>query len=220
MNAGFRLIKTALLAQLTGAVVLPFTATGTNGSAVLTGVSTTAGLFQGFPVFGPGAVSMATIASVNTGASTLTLSDPLTMSGTGEAFTTGFLTTGGRVQHWSECTEQPALFLRRTGVHDDDQGDGLIATTMDFEAWIYVNSGQNPDADPDDMLVSIEQLVRTALAPSLYDDDEGRFTLRTALAALGLPPIHWCRIEGKTDVATGDQGPQAILRIPIRVTLP
>lgn len=220
MTSNFRPVKTALLAQLVGAVQLPFTATGAVGNVVLTSVSSSAGMFAGLPVFGPGVVSGATIVSINSSAGTVTLSDALTVAGSGEAFTTGFQTTGGRVVHWGQVTEQPALFLRRTGMHDEAWDDGLIRTTIEFEAWIYCNSGQNPDADPDDMLSAIEELVRNALLPTPYDEDEGRFTLHSAMAAIGQAPVYWCRIEGKSDISPGDQGPQAIARIPIRVTLP
>jgi len=222
MNADFRLVKKALLAQLSAAVVLPFTAQAQAGNATLLAPGTIAGMFPGLPVFGPGIDSGTVIAAIDPAGNSITLSQPVDASATNGtySFSTGFQTTGGRVQHWSQVAAQPALFLRRTGVHDDLFGDGLIATTLDFEVWVYCNSGSDPDADPDDVLAAIEQLLRAALVPSLYDEDEGRFTLRTALAALGLPPVHWCRIEGKTDVSTGDQGPQAILRIPIRVTLP
>jgi hypothetical protein len=209
MNTNFEPVMAALFARLVAAATITFTATGTAASATLTAVSSTAGLFAGLPVFGPGVVAGCTLASV--GSNTVTLSDPVSTGGAGEIFSTGFLTTGRRVIHWTQVAEQPALFLRRTGVHDEDQGDGLIMTTLDCEVWIYCNAGQNPDVAPDSVLTGLEQLIRTALQPGPADD-EGRYTLA------GL--AYWCRIEGKSDISPGDQGPQAIARIPVRITLP
>ena len=118
-----------------------------------------------------------------------------------------FVPTGRRVKHWSQVSEQPALFLRRTGALDHYNGSMPI-TTMDCEIWIYCNAGQNPDIAPDEVLTTLENQVRASLAP----DDQMRFTIG------GL--VYWCRIEGKSNISPGDQGPQAIARLPIRITLP
>jgi len=122
-----------------------------------------------------------------------------------------FATTGRRVQHWTQVSEQPALFLRRTGVMYDYQGL-LPIRTLVCEAWIYCNVGQDPDANPDATLTDLEASVLARLAPDVRDDDEARFTLG------GL--VYWCRVEGRSDISPGDQGGQAIARIPILITLP
>lgn len=224
MNADFYMIKTALLNQLTGAVMPTFTAGATANSATLTAPSSIAGLFTGLPVFGIGAAAGVTIAAIAANGSSITLSQPMTTDtvGTTTAFGAGFVQTGARAVRWNDVADQPALFLRRVAVHDDEEGDGLVRTALDFEAWIYSNAGADDDVDPDVTLTALEQLVRNAINPDLlpHDNDEGRFTLATALAALGLPPAYWCRVTGHSMIFTGDQGPQAIARIPIRVTLP
>lgn len=120
---------------------------------------------------------------------------------------TNFLTMGRRVQHWSQVAEQPALFLRRTGNTDEYSGH-LSITTLDCEIWIYSQTGQDPDAIPDQALSALDAQVRT----SFVTDDDARFTLG------GL--VYWCRIEGKSDYSPGDQGGQGISRIPVRITLP
>lgn len=118
-----------------------------------------------------------------------------------------FVSTGRRVIHWTQCPNQPALFLRRTGMFDHHTGSMPIIT-MECELWIYCNAGEDLDAVPDAALTGLETEVRACLAP----DDQNRFTIG------GL--VYWCRIEGKSDISPGDQGPQAIARIPVRITLP
>jgi hypothetical protein len=118
-----------------------------------------------------------------------------------------FVSTGRRVIHWTQCAAQPALFLRRIGMSDHHSGSMPIIT-MECELWIYCNAGENLDVAPDTALTVLENEVRASLAP----DDQNRFTIG------GL--VYWCRIEGHSDISPGDQGPQAIARIPVRITLP
>lgn len=118
-----------------------------------------------------------------------------------------FITTGRRVKHWTQVSDQPAFFLRRTGMMDSHNGSMPIVT-MECEAWIYCNAGEDPHVAPDEQLTILETKLRDSLAPN----DQMRFTLN------GL--VYWCRIEGKSDISPGDQGPQAIARIPIHITLP
>lgn len=212
MNTAFEPVMAALFAHLIGAATLSFTANATGDSAVLTSVSGFTGLFAGLPVFGPDLPSAAVIQSLNPGAGTVTLTTPVAANAVGAAFTTGFLTTGRRVLHWNQVSDQPALFLRRTGVTDEsDHSNFFGMTTLECEAWIYCNAGQDPDADPDAALTALERMVRDSFVPDT-DYGDPRFTLAET--------VHWCRIEGKSDISPGDQGPQAIARIPIRVTLP
>ena len=118
-----------------------------------------------------------------------------------------FQTVGRRVQHWGQVEDQPALFLRRTGMLDHHNGSMPI-TTIECELWIYCKAGEDPDIAPDEILTGLENEVRAALAP----DDSNRFTIN------GL--VYWCRIEGKSDIFPGDQGAQAIARIPVHITIP
>jgi hypothetical protein len=207
MSADFEPVMAALFSALQAAATRTFTADATASSATLTSVSSFTGLFAGLPVFGPGVPGGATIASLNAGAGTVTLSAAVSASGSGVGFTTGFLTTGRRVQHWSQVSAQPALFLRRTGTVDDYSGEMPI-TTLECEVWIYSQAGKDPDAVPDEALSNLDQMVRAAFAA----DDDMRFTLG------GL--VYWARIEGKSDYSPGDQGGQGISRIPVRITLP
>jgi hypothetical protein len=124
-----------------------------------------------------------------------------------QATTTGIETFGRRLQHWSQVSEQPALFLRRIGT-DDTYSGTLSITTLDLEIWIYSQAGKDPDAIPDAVLSTLDAQVRGSFVP----DDDARFTLG------GL--VWWCRIEGRSDYSPGDQGGQGISRIPVKITLP
>jgi hypothetical protein len=126
------------------------------------------------------------------------------------AQTTGFETTGRRLRHWNQVAAQPALYVRHTGTTDAYCGQ-LPMPTLDCEVWIYSNAGKNPDVAPDTSLNTLVQQVRSCLTP-VDPTDDGRFTLN------GL--VYWCRIEGRSDYSPGDQGGQAIARIPVRITLP
>ena len=202
----------ALLAHWQATCVIAFSADATEASPALANVSDFTGLFAGLPVFGPGVVAGATILSLDEGAAALTLSDPVDTAIVGGAFTAGFQTTGRRLLRWDEVSAQPALYLRRVGATDQYDHDSLFSiTTLECEAWIYCNAGQNPDLAPDIGLTASERLLRQSLA---YDDPGGdaRFTIGGR--------VYWCRVEGKTDASPGDMGGQAIARVPIRITLP
>lgn len=207
MIGSFEPAMSALFAALQAAATLNFTATAVNGNATLSSVSSFTGLFAGLPVFGPGVTRGATIASLNSGAGTVTLTLPLTASGTGVAFTTGFMTTGRRAQPWTNVAEQPALFLRRIGTEDEPSGT-LGRTTLECEVWIYSKAGEDPDAIPDQTLSNLDMMVRAAFTP----DDDARFTLGHT--------VYWCRIEGRGVYSPGDLDGQGISRIPVRITLP
>jgi hypothetical protein len=199
----------ALFAHLVAAATFTFTADATATSPVLASVSAFTGLFAGMPVFGAGVEGGAVIQSLNPGAGTVTLSAQLGTPGTAVSFTTGFLTTGRRVQHWTQVNEQPALFLRRTGSEDHYSGEMPI-TELDCEVWIYSNAGQDGDAIPDEALSNLDWMIRSAFAPDLFGDFV-RCTLGNA--------VYRARVEGHSDYSPGEQGGQGISRIPVRLTL-
>ena len=210
MNNAFEPVMEALFASLQAAAVLPFTASAAVGSTTLTSVSTFTGLFAGLPVFGPGVSSGTVISALNPDAGTITLSNPVTSAVTAGAFTTGFATSSRNASHWTQVSSQPALFLRRIGVIDEEQ-ETFTITTLECEAWIYSNAGANPDVVPDMVLACLEQLIRQSFVPD-GDYGDNRFTLG------GM--VYWCRVSGKTRVATGDPSGQAVAKIPILITLP
>lgn len=213
MNTDFGPVLEALMSHLEATTAFPFTADAVAASAVLASVSDFTGLFPGIPVFGPGVPKGATIIALDVGAGTVTLSAPVGASATAGAFAAGFQTFGRRAQHWNQVAAQPALFLRRIGTEDTYGPDSVWSiTTLECELWIYCNAGQDPDVAPDTGLNYLEQLVRQSFSPDPpYGDDE-RFTIS------GL--VHWCRFEGRGDSSPGDQGGQAISRLPVRITLP
>ncbi|CAN5577017.1 hypothetical protein BH10PSE14_BH10PSE14_06740 [soil metagenome] len=201
----------ALFAHIVGAVTVAFTANIVAGDVVLRNVSNFTGLFAGLPVFCDGIERGTAIAALSPGAATVTLSLPPATAGTAATVTTGFLTTGRRVPHWNQVSDQPAFFLRRTGVTVQNDDNFMPIITIECEAWIYCNAGQDPTVAPDQVLTPLERMIRDSFVPDASYGDE-RFTLG------GL--VHWCRFEGRADISPGDQGPQAIARLPIRITLP
>ena len=210
MNTDFEPVMAAQFAALQAAATLNLVATAAANSPILTDVSDFSGLFPGLPMFGPGVVRGATILSLDPEAASLTLTAPIAAAATDAAFTTGFLTTGRRRQHWSQVKAQPALYFVRIGATDEED-EPFVKTTLEAEAWIYANSGQNPNAVPDTMLGCLERMVRRCFVPVGADQLEGRFTLGRM--------VYWSRISGRTDAWPGDQGPQAVAKIPIRITL-
>jgi hypothetical protein len=121
--------------------------------------------------------------------------------------TNGFKTTSRRLQHWEDVSDQPALFLRHNATTDEYRGQ-LQIRIVEAEIWIYSNAGEDPDVAPDVDLNDLVQQVRACFR----EDEDGRFTLNHL--------VYWCRTEGRSDYSPGDQGPQAIARIPVRITLP
>jgi hypothetical protein len=212
MNDAFEPVLEALFANLQAAATLSLSANASANSPVLSNVSNFEGLFVGLPVFGPGVARGASILALDPQAETLTLTAAVSAVGVEAPFSTGFMTTGRRLQHWTQVAAQPALFLRRIGTIDEyEHGSFFSRTTLECEVWIYSSAGKNPDAVPDVMLGCLDQMVRQSFAP---DGDYGdpRYTVG------GL--AYWCRIEGKSDYSPGDQGGQAIARLPVRITLP
>ncbi len=205
----FEPVMAALFDRLCGAATIAFAADATPSSAVLTNCSTTDGLFPGLPVFGEGVCSGVTILAVDADARTVTLTDELTEALSAASFTTGFLTTGRRVQHWSQVTEQPALFLRRVGSDDAYSGEMPI-TELECEVWIYSKAGEDPDAIPDEALSNLDWMIRQAFAPDVYGD-----FVRNTIGNR----VYWARIHGRSDYSPGDQTSQGISRIPVRITL-
>jgi hypothetical protein len=209
MNTNFGPVLEGLLSHLQATTVLPFTANASAASAVLTGVSDFSGLFEGLPLFGPAVPNGATIQSIDAGEGTMTLSLPVSAAASGAQFSAGFQTWSRRLQHWTQVSAQPAGFLRRVGTTDAYDPESVWSiTTLECEIWIYCDAGKDPAAAPDDALNYLEQLVRQSFAP----DDDQRFTLGGQ--------FYWGRFEGRGDASPGDQGGQAISRMPVRITLP
>lgn len=207
----FEQVMAALFAQLVGAAQLEFTASATDGSVTLTGVSDATGLFPGIPIFGPAISQGALIQAIDTVGGTVTITQPVTADVSAGDFTTGFMTTGRRVRHWDDNVDQPALFLRRLGSEDHYSGEMPI-TELDCEIWIYSQAGDDPDAIPDAALSNLDWMMRQALAPDAWGD--------FVRCTLGIPNlVYWARVTGRSDYSPGDQSGQGISRIPVRITL-
>jgi len=213
MNTDFEPVMAAQFAALEAAATLNFTGNAAANSAVISAVADLPPqLFVGLPVFGPGVPQGATVQAFDPEVETITLTAPIGAAAEGAAFTTGFQTTDRRKKHWSEVAAQPALFFCKVGVTTEVDPESYFSiNTLECEIWIYANSGQNPDAVPDTQLGILDQMVRATFAPDgAYG--ENRFTLGGRVWS--------ARIEGRADYWDGDQGPQAVAHIPVRITLP
>lgn len=123
----------------------------------------------------------------------------------------GFKTTGRRLVLWSQCPEQPALFLRNVG--DDYPAKvarGLpTRVTLHAEIWLYANVGVSPANVPGTTLNNLIDLVEAALKPApAYE-----------VQTLGGLVSH-CWIEGRIELDPGDIDGQAKAIIPIRILVP
>jgi hypothetical protein len=199
-------ILTALFNKLVASVATNFAADTQANSVALVNPSTTACLFVGLPVFGAGVPRGAVITNL----SPLTISQAATANALQVPMTTGFLTFSRRFKHWSDVTEQPALFLR-----DTDEQIEYINTVMQrqiikAEIWIYSNAGQDPDAVPGTALNNLLDAVQCAFAPD--QPGTGMFTLG------GL--VNWCRLAGKIEKEPGDIGGQAIAVADVEIIVP
>lgn len=200
----------ALLAVLAASVTINFTGTGTKNSATITGVSTTAGMFAGLPVFGPNVPRGAAIQSFDANAGTVTLTDALTDDSPAGAFSTGFQTVGRRVKYAKDVNAQPALFLRHTADEDESDWGALNHTIIECEVFVFSRAGEDPDAVPDTTLSHLVRAIRRAMKPD--DDDRQVFTLG------GI--AYWCGIKGRSEYDDGALDGQSKAYIPISIMLP
>lgn len=199
-------VLSALFNALIASVQTAFTADTSSGLATLANPSTTTGLFVGLPVFGAGIPRGAVIQTL----APLTLTLPATVTATGVAMTTGFLTFGRRFRHWSDVTAQPALFLRDGDEELEYHNIILQRQTIKAEVWIYSRAGDNPDLAPTIALNNLLDAVQSAFEPD--SPMERRFTLG------GL--VEWCRLVGSILKSPGDLDGQAIALADVEIIVP
>lgn len=122
---------------------------------------------------------------------------------------TAFKTLDRRVQPWGEVASQPALFLRQVGVDDVSHNNIYLVTTLDVEIWIYAQGGADKNIPGAILLNKLIKDVRNCFVP---DDPRGVFTIG------GL--AFWCRVEGRTEIDTGDLDAQGKALMRLKITLP
>ena len=208
MSARREPIMLALMSRLASSIATSFTGTTTYGSAVVTGISSTTGLFVGLPVSSARTVAGTTIASIDS-ATQVTLSAAAASAGIA-SFTTGFLTVSRRLKLWRDVAAQPALFVRNA---DDDVANRPhrmpARLTINAEAWIYNQTGPSEAAAPAVLQNYLLDALTDALEP----------TAGTETLTLG-GLVHNCWIEGNIERHPGDLDGQAIAIVPIRILLP
>ena len=121
-----------------------------------------------------------------------------------------YKTTGRRLLLWDKVPEQPALFLRHVGDDVPARRSGMPPrVTMECEAWIYSNAGQNPDVAPEAALNDLLDGIDLALRPPPGLEAQ----------TLGGAVIHaWP--EGRVEIHPGDLDGQAIAIVPIKILVP
>lgn len=209
MTAQREPIMQALMSLLASAIATNFTGSTSYGSAVVTGITSTTGLFVGMPVSSTRTPAGATIASIDS-TSQVTLSADATSAGANVAFTTGFRTVSRRLKLWGDVAAQPALFVRNA---DDDVANRPHRMprrlTLNVEAWVYNKSGPSEADAP--------SVLQNYLLDALCDVLEP--TAGNEVVTLG-GLVHNCWIEGNIERHPGDLDGQAIAIIPIRILLP
>lgn len=208
MTARREPIMDALMSLLASSIASSFTGATTYGSAVVTGIASTTGLFVGLPASSQRVVPGTTIASIDS-ATQITLSASASSAGSA-TFTTGFLTVSRRLKIWRDVAAQPALFVRNADDTVADRPHRMPARlTMNAEAWVYNQTGPGEANAPSVLQNYLLDALCDALEPA---------TGVELLTLGGL--VHNCWIEGTIERHPGDLDGQAIAIIPISILLP
>lgn len=197
-------VLTALLAKISSALVVGFTADLSAKSAVLSNPSATTNLFVGLPVFGPQFPG----GTVITALSPLTVSLPATANARAQALTSGFATVGRRAKFLAD-TPMPALYVKAPDEDLTYQGINQVQM-IKAEVWLGTRAGEDPDVVPETALNNMLDAVQGALKP----DD-----LQRGICTLG-GLVSWCRMNGKVEKDTGDLGPIAVAVADVEIFVP
>ena len=128
---------------------------------------------------------------------------------TAKAAPTDFKEFSRKLKFWTECSVFPCFFLRGIGFTDDWTGQGLQRIWIESEIWFYAKT-EPPAASPSEYSNFLMQQVRDLFKPD--DNERGEFTIG------GL--VDRCRIEGRTDLDSGDLDGYIKGTVPVRILLP
>jgi hypothetical protein len=121
----------------------------------------------------------------------------------------GFVTTSRRLRHWTDVApeEKPALFQAQ-------KTQGAAPVTNQPTRWhlyadlfVYVDTGQDPDAVPATLLNNLVDAIDAALSPN---------PVTAAPQTLG-GLVTYCRISGTILTDEGTLGSQAVAIIPVEI---
>lgn len=113
------------------------------------------------------------------------------------------------LKFWVDCSVFPSFFLRCIGMSDEWSGDGLQRIFIEAEIWFYAKTDALA-ASPSEYANTLMAQVRALFTPD--NDERGEFTLGGLVAS--------CRIEGRTDLDSGDIDGYIKATIPVRILLP
>jgi hypothetical protein len=123
-----------------------------------------------------------------------------------------FATASRRLQLWSSMasSDKPALFLCERGDMYVRGSEAVPeAVTMELEAYLYTDAGNDPNCVPSSLLNSLIDAIDAALVPDRL----------TGLQTLGGLVSH-CWIEGKIMKDAGDLDGDGVAVIPIKILVP
>lgn len=118
-------------------------------------------------------------------------------------------TVSRRLRHWSEVSpvEQPSIFMIQRGERPVQRRGLPSAWMLSLDLFVYVNSGDNPEASPAVLLNPILDAIEALFPPSEEHGD---------IQTLGGLVSH-CWISGQIETAEGVLGQQEVAIVPIDI---
>jgi hypothetical protein len=120
-------------------------------------------------------------------------------------------TVGRRLRHWADVSpvEQPAVFVVQK--RERPEQIRLVPTKwmLEVELYVYVNSGDDPQSSPAEILNPILDQIEALFPPS---DEEGQIQTLGGL-------VSHCWISGIIDTAEGVLGQQEVAIVPLEILI-
>lgn len=214
-DTNFEPIYVALTTLLQASCQIPFTATATLGSPVLTGLADTSVFSAGLALLGDAAPQGDFVRSIDS-PTQITMELPSLLSGVVNlkaGMVDMTIPAMRNLQHWGDVLQsaQPAVFVTGTGETQLNKRIGQPGQwIIDTLVWVYVMS---PDTNTPSAPALSSMLTLTRNAMSRDKSGPGSVQNRQTLGGLVLDT--W--IEGKITTDNGFLGQQAVAKVPIRM---
>ncbi len=124
---------------------------------------------------------------------------------------TGVTTVSRRLRHWADVTpsEQPAVFQIQRGETPIQVKYIPTKWLLNLDIYVYVNTGDDPQASPAILLNPILDEIENLFPPS---DEDGEGKVQT-LGGL----VSHCWISGRIETSEGALGAQEVAIIPLDI---
>lgn len=118
-------------------------------------------------------------------------------------------TVSRRLKHWADtpASEQPAIFIIQRGENPTQVKYLPTKWILDVDLYVYVNSGDDPNAAATELLNPILDAIEELFPPS---DEDG------PIQTLGGLVSH-CWISGRIETSEGVLGQQEVAIVPIEI---